>query len=182
MKKAVSFFIFLLGFRYILFSQVSLTCADVANKYALDFIKLIDKSSIDSINMLLNEWQMKCGANEPVFRARVLLCLNTDKKIDSLIKSDFINKVISFQNRMNIMKSGALYYYDEYKSFYGYVPVGEEFDGFTIIKSKDMLNKFDKNSQEYLVCDLYSGNCSDFFLKYNIKILLGHQLENNMIV
>lgn len=67
---------------------------------------------------------MKCGANEPVFRARVLLCLNTDKKIDSLIKSDFINKVISFQNRMNIMKSGALYYYDEYKSFYGYVPVG----------------------------------------------------------
>lgn len=45
-----------------------------------------------------------------------------------------------------------------------------------------MLNKFDKNSQEYLVCDLYSGNCSDFFFKYKIKILLGHQLENSMIV
>jgi hypothetical protein len=142
-----------------------LDCNDIAYNSALFFEKYISNNQLDSAKSILKYWEDKCGHREPLHRAKLLLALTVNKYHDSLLTKDILTDIFNYQNRMDLMKQHEHYLYDNYKSYFGYIPVGREYDKFTIKEFGNLKSLYGTNTIEYLLCEFYSDNCDTLFSK-----------------
>ena len=144
-------------------------CADISKNSSLYFIKYINEDKIDSAEILLNYWESKCGLREPIFRAKILLALYTREFNETLLTETPLNFIFNYQNRMNLIKYAKHYIYDNYKSYYGYIPPGEQFDIFTQQWALELKSYYYSESIEYLLAEFYSDNYEVIFSKIQSK-------------
>jgi len=126
---------------------------------------------IDSAKNLLNYWENKCGMREPVFRAKILLALLSGDFNDFEWTETPLNQIFNYQSRMDLIKSAKYYVYDNYKSFYGYVPPGEEFDNFTRKLALELKTYYNSESIEYALAEFYSDDYEAIFSRLQSKTL-----------
>jgi hypothetical protein len=153
-------------------SDVSLNCSQLFKKYMME-------NKEDSAKALLYYWQSKCGLREPIFRAKILLAMDQGSFHDSLLTANALPYFYIFQNRINAINSGNFYSYDNYKSYFGYIPPGQEFDKFTLKLAAELEMKYDTLSEEYLLCQFFSGRSNLIFDKLQdqryTNTVLSHQ-------
>jgi len=178
MKKiSVVFFTFLLTLPVFcqdfdkLLLQKTTDCSDISHSSSLYFIRYMGVREIDSTKNLLTYWENKCGMREPVFRAKILLALIAEDCIDSLWTETLFNQIFNYQSRMDMIKSARYYIYDNHKSFYGYVPPGEEFDIFTRKLAAELKTYYNSESIEYALAEFYSDDYEALFLRLQSKTL-----------
>jgi hypothetical protein len=152
-----------------LMSKKQFDCSDISYNSGLYFIKYMQENKIDSAQYLLEYWESKCGKREPIFRARILLALRQNEFTDSLLTEGTLNNIFNYQNRMDMIKYSKYYSYDEYKSYYGFTPPGQEFDKYTQELAKSIIKKYEPESVEYLLSEFYGANYDTIFSKIQNK-------------
>jgi hypothetical protein len=113
---------------------------------------------VDSVKVLLKEWEEKCGLNEPVNRAKIILALKVDEFDDSLWAEKPFDFIFNYQSRMDIIQFIRYDRYAENRFYYGYVPVGEKFDNYTRRLASVIKDYYDQESVEYLLAEFYSDD------------------------
>lgn len=161
----------------VLMSKKQLDCSDISYNSSLLFEKYYNANMLDSAKTLLIYWQGKCGLREPLHRARVLLAIKEGNFSDTLLTERILSYVFNYQNRMDMIKFNNYYSYDNYKPYYGFIPVGQEFDKFTKKAFNDLTLKHKPEEIEHLLCEFYSNNYDTIFSKiqtasYNNSILV----------
>lgn len=144
-------------------------CSDVSYNSGLYFIRYMNENKADSAKFLLTYWESKCGMREPIFRAKLLLALRENEFNDTLMKEGSLNNIFNYQNRMDMIKYSNYYSYDNYKSYYGFTPPGQEFDKYTRSLAKDLINKYESKTIEYLIAEFYGVNSDTIFTKIQTK-------------
>jgi len=140
-------------------------CSEVSYNCGMEFIRLLEENKSDSVKLLLRYWEDKCGMREPVYRAKILLALLQNEYDDSLLTEGSLNNIFNYQNRMDIIKNSTHYTYDNYKSYFGYIPPGQEFDRFTQDLAKSLKKRFNPETKEYALADFYGENSEKIFEK-----------------
>jgi len=145
-------------------------CSDISYNSGLGFIRYMQENKLDSAQLLLEYWEFKCGMREPIYRAKILLALIQNKYNDSILTEGTLNHIFNYQNRMEMIKYSNYYLYDNYKSYYGFIPPGQEFDNYTQELSKNLIREYDPNQIEYLFAEFYGENSDTIFSKIQTKI------------
>ena len=143
----------------------SLDCSDVSLNGSQLFERYIKENKQDSARALIGYWQGKCGLREPVYRAKILLSLKQGNFNDSLLTDHVLSYLFNYLNRVDLIKNGNVYAYDQYKSYYGFIPPGQDFDKFTRSLAFELKSKYDTLSTEYLLCQFYSDKSDVIFAK-----------------
>ena len=176
MKKLIAlFFIFCLTITAFcqdfdqMLSKKPIDCADISHNSSLLFIRYMELFETDSAKHLLNYWENKCGTREPIFRAKILLALTTGELNDDLFTESPLNQIFNYQSRMDIIKQVRYYVYDNYKSYYGYIPPNEEFDNFTRRWASELKTHFAPESMEYVWAEFYSDDYEAILTKIQSK-------------
>lgn len=151
-------------------------CSDISYNSGSYFIKYMQEGKLDSAKYLLQYWESRCGIREPIFRAKLLLALSQNQFNDSLLTAGTLNHIYNYQNRMSMIKYSNFYAYDNYSSYYSFIPPGQEFDRYTKELSADLLKKFNPGQMEYLLTEFYGVNSDTIFTSiqdsaYNRSVL-----------
>ncbi len=149
--------------RYMVKKQ--LDCPDISLNSAALFEKYYTENKIDSAKTLLTYWQNRCGLREPVQRAKLLLALQENSFQDSILAENVLFHLFNFKNRTDLIRGEAYHTYDDNRAYFGYIPLGREFDLFTKKSFNKLKEKFESNSIEYLLCEFYGDNCDTIFSK-----------------
>jgi hypothetical protein len=142
-----------------------LDCSDIAYNSALLFEKYCSNNQYDLAKSILKYWEKKCGYREPLHRAHLLLALKKMEYHDSLLTQNILVNVFNYKARMDMVKYHNYYDYEMYKSYYGYIPAGQEFDMFTVKEFERLKSMYGTNTIEYLLCEFYSDNHDTLFVK-----------------
>ncbi|MBN8653218.1 MAG: autotransporter outer membrane beta-barrel domain-containing protein [Cytophagales bacterium] len=150
-----------------LLTRKQIDCPDIAYNSALYFVKYMDENKIDSAGLLLDYWQSKCGLREPVFRAKLLFALKTQTFSDSLITDKVLDYIFMYQNRLEFITNPDPFAqnYEDYKSYFGFVPPGETFDTFTRQLASTLKWIYPTHSTEYMLAEFYGDNPDEIFTK-----------------
>ncbi len=140
-------------------------CDEIAYASSVYFIQSLEKNEFDSAKIILDYWEGKCGTREPVFRAKVILAFATGQNTDSLTDDETLYLLNNYRNRAEMIESRNFSGYDYAKPYYGFVPVGQEFDSFTIRFFKSALKKEEKFTTNYLLSEFYGDNIDTLFTK-----------------
>lgn len=144
-------------------------CSDISYNSGLYFIRYMDENKTDSAVSLIKYWESKCGMREPLFRAKVLLALKLNEFNDSLFTEGTLNNIFNYQNRMAMIKYSNYYSYDDYKSYYGFIPPGQEFDKYTQSLARTLKKNYKPETIEYLLAEFYGDNCDTILSKIQAK-------------
>lgn len=139
-------------------ARPQIECSDISLNSSLLFEELFLAHNTDSAAQLLTYWRSRCGMREPIHRAYILLALKNNQFQDSLLTDNALYFVFNYLNRLEMMREQSYFAYDNYKPYFGFVPVGQEFDNFTIRAAKELKRNFEVGTIEYLLCDFYGGN------------------------
>ena len=145
-------------------------CSDISYNCGMYFIKYMQENKLDSAELLLQYWESKCGLREPLFRAKILLALKQNQYDDSLLDEGVINYILNYQNRMDIIYNLNYYLYDNYQSYYGFIPPGQEFDKYTQELAKELIKEYEPNQIEYLLAELYGTKRDTIFTEIQNKV------------
>jgi len=139
-------------------------CPDIAYSSSVAFTEYIQKLQYDSAQKILNYWEGKCGICEPILRARFVLAFVTEQSVDSLIaNAESLHFLHYYWYRAEMIKSRdfSRYYYNQ--SYFGFVPIGQEFDSFTISFFKAAYIKQQPGTTKFLLSEVYSNNSDSLF-------------------
>lgn len=129
-------------------------CSDISYNSSLLFVKYMQENKLDSAEHFLKYWQIKCGEREPMYRAKILFAIKAGKFSDSLFTEAVFNHIFNYLERSEIIKYAKFYTYDQYKSYFGYIPPGQEFDNFTVQLARELKKDSEPQSMEYLLAEL----------------------------
>lgn len=176
--------LFAQNFDSIMKKPIVLNCEDVTANSSYLFSHYLDNNQIDSAKLILEYWESKCGLTEPTFRANVLLNLVQGNSIESLIDSYSINFILKYKERRHFSKANMLLNYDNYKSYYGYLPFQSRFDQKTLLIASEKINSTNPESIDYLFCELYADLNDSILIKVQEKAYENTSLrrEYNSIV
>lgn len=146
-----------------LMTKRQVDCSDISYNSSLLLIEYLEADKIDSAGQLLRYWEQKCGMREPIFRAKILLALNNDAYSDSLLTKGTLANVYNYQNRMDMIKYGTYFSYDNYMSYYGFVPPGQEFDDYTLELAARLKQNYQPGTMPFLLAEFYSANYDTIF-------------------
>ena len=168
MKSTLWVMIFILFCRP-LHAQVGLvTCIQKAENYSVNVAKAMHDENDEVVAELLFAWEQDCGLTEPVFRARALQLIADGRFPGPLDESLLLEKAVAFEIRYRIITEESPsvrdFFYLEYEEYFGYVPLNEEFDRQTLRIANRLKNDVEKNTLEYRLLELYSGDTESFFL------------------
>lgn len=144
-------------------TKVQVACSDISENSSVYVANYFDQGNIDSCIIILDYWSKKCGFTEPVSRANLLLALALHTYSDEMISSDYIDRMLIFMNRMELMKNRNQFSPDTRFSYDDYVPLGGVFDEWTNRLAGSLINEYESGSPEYLLSLFYSGKCDSAF-------------------
>ncbi|MFN2396000.1 MAG: hypothetical protein ABR597_09970 [Bacteroidales bacterium] len=168
MKCTLWLMIFFMCCRPVLAQNISAKCAEGAENFSVEVTKAMLDGNDETLAELLFTWEQECGLTEPVFRARALQLIADGRFPGPLDESLLLEKAVAFEirYRINTEESPSVrdFFYEEYEEYFGYVPLNEDFDRQTLRIANRLKNQVDKNTLEYRLLELYSGNTESFFL------------------
>lgn len=150
-------------------TKKKMDCSDISFNSGLHFIRYMQENKFDSAKKILQYWESKCGMREPIYRAKVLLAIKQNQFNDTLLTNGTLRNIFNYQNRMEMIKHSNYYSYDNYKSYYGFIPPGQEFDKYTQELSKTLIQKYEPNQIEFLLTEFYGENSDAIFSKIQTK-------------
>ena len=155
-----------------------LDCEDISYNSALIFERYYNENKLDSAHSILKYWHDKCGLSEPVQRAKILLAIRENNFNDSLLAQKAMNMIFNYQNRMNVYKSGNNNLYDNAeKYYYGYVPIGKEYDTFTGKAFSELRANYSEDRVENLLCQFYTDASDTIFTKLQTQVFKNTRLS-----
>lgn len=132
-------------------------CADIALSSSEYIPYYIENNLMDSALLVLSYWGEKCGNSEPVLRTNLLLALELFYFDEAMIPDDFLQRISVFSDRMQMIRSNNTFVYNYHQAAFDYVPVGGDFDLWTMEFAQNLLNKYEPGTQGYFLSLLYSG-------------------------
>jgi len=142
-----------------------ISCEDIAANASTYFIKAWEQQDAEQIEKLLVYWEKKCSLREPVFRAKLLYAIANHKFADTMLVNGSMNLFSGFEERSKAGKQLKYFMYDDYKSYFGFVPIGQEFDQFTQKIADSLLKRLDPNTAAYSIARFYSGSTDSLHAK-----------------
>ncbi len=152
-----------------LMTKRQIDCSDVSYNSSFLFIRFLEEDKLDSAKHLIKYWETKCGLREPTFRAKILLSLKQNNYNDSLLTAGSLHFILAYQNRVKMIKDSNYRSYDDYKSYYSFIPLGQEFDKYTQSLAKKLKNNYSSETLEYLFADFYETGSDEIFYKIQSK-------------
>lgn len=140
-----------------------LECSDISNEASVQFIQFVNESKYDSAQQVLTFWERKCGLREPIFRCQIILLIAQHKVVDSLINNESVYYLHCYRSRNGMIKKRDFSSYDYNKPYYGFVPIGQELDQFTITFFDSIKQRQKPQSINFLLCEFYSSRNDTLF-------------------
>lgn len=148
-----------------LVSTKTIDCSDISYNSGQYFVKYMTENKVDSAKSLLSYWESKCGIREPIYRAKILLALQTQQFDELLMAEKSLANIFNYQSRMEMIKHTSYYSYDNYKPYYGFIPPGQDFDKFTQNLALELKENYHEGSVEYILTEFYGDNPDTIFSK-----------------
>jgi len=118
-------------------------------------IKYYKIQDYDSALLVLNDWQTACGISEPITRTRILLSINDHAFDENIYDSTIVDDVLNYMQRMESKTPDDLY--ENYKAYFGFVPIRSEYDYFTQSLADTLLSRGFDTPLELLFCQFYAN-------------------------
>ncbi len=132
-------------------------CADISLSSSEYIPYYIENNLMDSALMVLSYWGEKCGNTEPVLRTNLLLSLELFYFDEAMIPDDFLQRMSVFSDRMQMTRDNNTFVYNYHQAAFDYVPVGGDFDQWTMKFAQNLLDKYEPGTQGYFLSLWYSG-------------------------
>lgn len=113
----------------------------------------------DSALLVLNDWQTACGPSEPITRTRILLAISDRAFEESIYDSTIVDDVLNYMHRLESKNPVKLY--NDYESYFGYVPIRGDYDFFTQSIADSLLKGEFDTPLELLFCQFYANIIPD---------------------
>ena len=130
-------------------------CEIVAYNSTGLIMKYYNNQEFDSALLVLNDWQTACGISEPVVRTRILLAINDNAFDENIYDSTIVDDALNYIQRME--SKTPVDFYNNYKSYFGYVPIRGEYDYFTQSLADTLLSRGFDTPLELLLCQFYAN-------------------------
>jgi hypothetical protein len=166
-STGILFFLFFILASYSSAQIPETGCQGKANMFSEAFAMHLQNNNREKMMEVLTEWELECGFNEPVFRARAIyLIINGDFPAE-LAQHDLLAQAIAFEIRYTISENEDAAtreeYFSIYRDYFGHVPVNGNFDRRTQQKAKELFPRANQDELSFAFLTLYTGNTSDFF-------------------
>ncbi len=142
------------------FQNCEIEAQVVAGKLA----KMFSLNGLDSIDLVNKDIFNHCGVSEWSQRSyivyKILKGLNADNEIVSYFENDFYQYYIRRLESSQAINFG--YIYNEYKFYYGYLPLRHALDSAIFKSSANLLIDRKLSKDEELMCVLFSGDIERF--------------------
>jgi len=129
-------------------------CEDIAHNSSHLIIRYYEQNKPDSIEMVLNYWQERCGKSEPIMRTKILMAIENRSFSEALYDSTITGYLLNYAFRMETARPDLAYAYN--KLYLGYVPIKGKFDNFTVALANKLLPLTQENTTEWLLCSFYA--------------------------
>jgi len=126
-----------------------LTCEDVAENCAELFVRYYKAGNMDSVALILDYWEGKCGNTEQIQRACILFAIDQKQYRNAVLKPGILDKVLDYKDKENSS--------DTKKNI-------DAFDIFTQQLAASMMTRVSKSGMSYAWCEFY-GKDPDRLLK-----------------
>jgi len=169
-----------------------LTCNDVTLNCTSLFIDYYSENKLDTANYLLQYWQKKCGMNEAIQRAKILLSLKENNYNDSILDDRIFDYIYQYQYRVNSQNNHNHYsvkinnrglYYHYYNRNFDYT-LYEDFDDFLRDEFDKLKLLFDVKQIEYFWCEVFGKNNANAFLMLqnnNYNSIISTRYQNILV-
>lgn len=117
-----------------------------------------DVQDYDSVEIVLNNWQQTCGVSEPILRTRILFAILENNFSEALYDSTIMDYVLNYLFRMD---TANIVFYDDYRGYFGFVPIRGNYDYFTQSIADSLLQRVFYNSMELFFSELYANVITD---------------------
>lgn len=141
-----------------LMTKKQLDCGDISLNSSLLFEKYYYAGQSDSASALLDYWEARCGSREPLLRAKLLHAAVYGNLEDVIMKELNMSHLTIFSHRIRMINTRNYIEYENYKSYFGFVPPNQEFDSFALKAFQELLPRFQEATREYVVFEYFSGN------------------------
>lgn len=134
--------------------------------YSNKFKHLYDERKHDSLALLMRMWEAETGMHEALFRAHSLYLISINDFPGHLVHHDLLEHAIAWEIRYDLMYSKEKNkddYFQTHPSYFSFIPIGSEFDQFTINAARRQLTRLPENSLAYAYAKLYAGDTEEFF-------------------
>lgn len=153
-------------------------CDETAYYSSKSFVQYMQSKQYDSASYILNNWERECGIREPIFRARVMLAMARNQDADMLIDEQTFNQIFDYESRAEMLRTRNYIQYDYGRPYYGYIPIGQEFDSFLISFFKGVYEKANRKSVNYLLSEYYSISTDSLLYRIQSEEYIGTNLYN----
>lgn len=148
----------------ILYSQNLEEILKSSKKYSDTFIELIEENKFQEAKNIIVEWEKIKGLTEPVFRAKILIDFKENKLKIPEDWQYFHNNMIKYIERITNKSSKNTLEYNGEK-YVEFIKLNSEFDKFTIDFASKIIEKYDTNTIEFIICELYTNKTYEKFYK-----------------
>jgi hypothetical protein len=142
-------------------------CEDIAYNCTQLIEKYYNSNKNDSLKLVLDYWEEKCGLSEPVLRIKILLSIKENNFTESLYDTTVFDYVKRYKDRIESVQPADSYNF--YKVYFSYVQINGAFDKFTTRLANELLLNQNENKIEYLLCKLYAGYPNEFYKEIQNK-------------
>jgi len=139
-------------------TKKQLDCGDIALNSSLLFEKYFYAGLSDSALAILEYWENRCGSREPLLRAKLLYAAVYGDLNDVIMKDMNMSHLTIFSHRVRMINTRNYIEYENYKSYFGFVPPNQEFDKFALKAFQELVSKYQEGTKEHVVFDYFSGN------------------------
>jgi len=164
MKKYFIFILLILGGKFI-YSQTEIdklmterapNCEDIAYNCTRLIEKYFVENKHDSVKVILDYWENKCGLTEPIFRIKILTSIRDNSFTESIYDSTVYSYINKFEDKIDCKQPSETYSY--YIGYFGFVLINGSFDKFSMALAKELIKNQKEGTIQYLFCKLYSGD------------------------
>ena len=112
----------------------------------------------DSAEIVLNNWEATCGISEPIMRTRILFAILQDNFSEALYDSTIVDDVLNYMIRMDTLNIGI---FNNYKEYFGFVPIRGDYDYFTQSIADTLLQRTFYDPMELFFSETYANVMND---------------------
>jgi hypothetical protein len=142
-----------------LISVDSTGCEYITNNSTNLIMYFYTIQDFDSARIILDYWQTTCGISEPIVRTRILFSILENNFSETLYDSTIVDYVLNYMTRMDTTTNEDLY--NDYKEYFGFVPIRGEYDYFTQCIADTLLQRIFYNPMELFYSECYANVLPD---------------------
>jgi len=139
--------------------EVTNDCETIAYNSANLIMYFYAIHDFDSLGIILNDWESKCGPSEPIVRTRILFSILADTFSEQIYDSTMLDYILNYMLRIDTTTNPDLYY--NYADYFGFVPIRDEYDLFTQSIADELLNYDFYHPMELLFSEFYANLLTD---------------------